>query len=63
MILNYWLTFTEKEPKKKFKYFNSKERELIRRCVCVLLVNTKYSIIDITILTMELGGRTGAAIP
>jgi hypothetical protein len=62
---------TEKEQKKKFKYFNSKERNILiaRRestsaavCVYYLLI-LNYRIINITILTMELGGRTGAAIP
>jgi hypothetical protein len=39
---------------------NSKERKHIRRCVCVLLVDTKYSIIDITILTMIVDGAGDA---
>jgi hypothetical protein len=46
---------------KKFQcYVISKEREHIRRCVCVLLDDTKNTIIDITILTMIVGGAGGA---
>jgi hypothetical protein len=46
---------------KKFQYYViSKEREHIRRCVCVLLVDTKNTIIDITILTMIVGGAGDA---